>query len=108
MSSIFPDEPNDEEELERLPEDGETPFRPAQDDGGEAADEEEIREADSEPLDDTHQVTDTNLQAEEEYDEGLSGAAEADEPNVGNAVVGYDPTKDQRRRKPDDSDDEGM
>ena len=91
-----------------MPEDGETPFRPAEDDGGDAADEEEIREATSEPLDDTHQVTDSDLQPEEEYDEGLSGAAEADEPNAGNAVVGYDPAKDQRRRPMDDSDEEGM
>ena len=48
-------------------------------------------------LDDTHPVTDSNLQAEEEYDEGISGAAEALEPLKGDAVVGYDPSKDQRR-----------
>jgi hypothetical protein len=33
-------------------------------------------------LDDTHPATDTGIQPEEEYDEGLSGAAEAEEPHV--------------------------
>jgi hypothetical protein len=31
-------------------------------------------------LDDTHPSTDTNIDSMEEYDEGLSGAAEAEEP----------------------------
>jgi hypothetical protein len=31
-------------------------------------------------LDDTHPSTDTNIDPMEEYDEGLSGAAEAEEP----------------------------
>ena len=31
-------------------------------------------------LDDTHPATDTNIDPTEEYDEGLSGAAEAEEP----------------------------
>lgn len=51
-------------------------------------------------LDETHQATDsaTDLDSQQLYDEGLSGAAEAAEPNAGNAVVGYDPTKDQRKQ----------
>jgi hypothetical protein len=32
-------------------------------------------------IDDTHPATDTNIDPMEEYDEGLSGAAEAEEPN---------------------------
>jgi len=31
-------------------------------------------------LDDTHPSTDSNIEPSEEYDEGLSGAAEAEEP----------------------------
>jgi hypothetical protein len=87
-----PDEPTDEEKLEQLPEDGQTPFQPADpsrddalpaDAGGQPASD----------LDSTHPATDTNLQPEELYDEGVSGAAEADEPNTGNAVTGM--TDDQ-------------
>jgi hypothetical protein len=48
-------------------------------------------------LDDTHPATDSNLQPEEDYDEGLSGAAEANEPNQGNDVVSYDPDHDQHK-----------
>ncbi|MDB5169021.1 MAG: hypothetical protein JWO41_377 [Candidatus Saccharibacteria bacterium] len=61
-----PDEPNEEEKLEELPEDNGTPFSPPDD----AADK----------LDDTHPVTDTNIDPQEVYDEGLPGAAEAKEP----------------------------
>ncbi|HYH74679.1 MAG TPA: hypothetical protein VD735_01835 [Candidatus Saccharimonadales bacterium] len=89
--SIFPDEPSAEEQLDQLPNDGTTPFRPADDIGDDGAD-------------DTHQVTDTNLDPHEIYDEGYAGAAEASEPNAGNAVVGYDATKDQRRTTVSDDD----
>lgn len=74
-----PDEPNDEEELEELPEDGETPFRPSDD-------RDEMR------ADDTHPSTDDGQQPEELYDAGL----DVREPNAGNAVEGYDPAKDVR------------
>lgn len=106
--SIFPDEPVDEDRLEQLPEDGATPFRPADDVSGEATDGIERREASS-VLDDTHQVTDTNLDPDEIYQEGYAGAAEASEPNAGNTVVGYDPEKDQRRTHlSEDIDGKGM
>jgi hypothetical protein len=54
---------------------------------------------DASGLDDTHPATDTNIQLEEEYDEGISGAAEANEPNRHDAVIGYDPSKDHRQPK---------
>jgi hypothetical protein len=98
--SIFPDEPSQEEAMEQLPEDNETPFRPADDvpSGVPATDlDAPDRTEPAGGLDDTHQVTDTNLDPHEIYDEGYSGAAEASEPNAGDAVVGYDPEKDQRR-----------
>lgn len=52
-----------------LPEDNGTPFQPAADPAGGG-------------LDDTHQATDsaTNIDDHEAYDEGLPGAAEAEEP----------------------------
>ena len=73
-----PDEPNEEEKLEELPEDNETPFRPADP----VRDEGVVPDDNSQPptLDDTHPVTDTNIDPHELYDEGVSGAAEAEEP----------------------------
>jgi hypothetical protein len=85
-----PDEPNDEERLQELPEDNGTPFQPAgstRDDTG-AADDNDLQ-ADDNKLDDTHPVTDDGIDQQELYDEGLSGAAEAREPNAGNDVTGY-------------------
>ena len=89
--AVFPDEPNDEERKEKLPEDYDTPFRPADD----------IPD-DDDDFPDTHQVTDTDLDDDDEYDEGLEDAAGAHEPNSGSAVLGYDPSKDQRRKKQDE------
>lgn len=72
-----PDEPNEEEKLEKLPGDYETPFRPAP------------RRAD-----DTYPTTDTEQDETELYQQGI----DVREPNAGNRVKGYDPTKDQRLR----------
>ena len=71
-----PDEPNGEEELEELPDDYDTPFSVAY----EAKDA--IAGPDGEwymtdKLGATHPATDSGMQLEELYDEGLSGAAEA-------------------------------
>lgn len=65
---LLPDEPNNEEKLEQLPEDSETPFRPANSDS---------------QLDDTHPVTDSNMQEEEQYEGGVADAAEAEETSPG-------------------------
>jgi hypothetical protein len=95
--ATFPDEPTEEERLEEVSQDdGQTPFRPADDVPGSTV---EIEGFDREELDDTHPVTDaaTNIDEDEAYDEGEAGAAEAREPNAGSAVVGYDPSKDKRR-----------
>lgn len=86
-----PDEPNDEERLQELPQDNGTPFQPAtptRDDTGPVDDD---LQADDNKLDDTHPVTDTNVDPQELYDEGLPGAAEAHEPNPGDDVVDYTP-----------------
>jgi hypothetical protein len=94
--SIFPDEPSAEERKEKLDQDYDTPFRPADDTNDAGA------------LDDTHQVTDTNLDPHEQYEEGVSGAAEASEPNANSAVLGYDPSKDQRKQQADEPNNEGV
>lgn len=98
---MSPDEPNDEEQLEELPEDNGTPFQPADDadegtidpDANEEwpteSEESSIPSSERGGLDDTHPETDTGLIEAEEYDEGTSGAAEVGEPNTGDAVIGY-------------------
>jgi len=106
------DEPNDEEKLEQIPEDTEeTPFRPADDatyqdnqlqesvspirpaddvsDGSLATDDRKAVQPDVGDIDDTHPETDTNMEPEEQYDEGLSGAAKTGEPNVNDVTTGY-------------------
>jgi len=71
---MLPDEPNDEERQEKLPEDGETPFRPAD---PELDDTDRTSEggAVTQQLDDTHPVTDTDMQPGDEYGEGIANAA---------------------------------
>ena len=97
---LLPDEPNEEEQLEELPEDSGTPFSPPNLGTSDPADDNLDREVVEASLDDTHPATDTEVETEEWYDEGTSGAAEASEPNAGSAVLGYDPEKDQRRKQP--------
>lgn len=93
-----PDEPNDEENLEKLPQDNETPFRPAEPSEGEASTIPPESRAGEDILDSTHPATDTNLQPEEAYDEGISGAAEASEPKPNDDVISYDRDKDTREK----------
>lgn len=95
-----PDEPTDEERLEQLPEDGQTPFNeasPSRDPDAEADDDRQIEAR----IDDTHPATDDGVELDEYYQEGLESAADASEPNAGNAVVGYTPPAQSN----DDSDD---
>ena len=82
-----PDEPTEEERAEELPEDNGTPFQPADD---------------ATPIDDTHPVTDSNIQPEELYDEGVSGAAEGSEPNAGDTVVDFNPPSPNADAEADD------
>ena len=78
---MFPDEPTDEERLEELAEDNETPFRPADDN--------------TETIPDDHPQTDTNVQPEEQYDEGVSGAAEVEDDSSQSAVADYNPPEQE-------------
>lgn len=85
-------EPNEEERQERVPGEGGAPFGAADDVLGDPVLDEDQRNA-SVVLDDTHPVTDTDIEDGDVYDEGYAGAANASEPNAGNAVRDYDPTR---------------
>lgn len=93
-----PDEPYDEEQLEELPEDYETPFSPTRESKDMISAPGGMSFATSK-LDSTHPSTDSNIQLEELYDEGLSGAAEAEEPNAKDTVVGYNPLVNGNNRE---------
>ncbi|MBC7581622.1 hypothetical protein H7097_02005 [Aeromicrobium sp.] len=82
------DEPNAEERLEQLPEDGQTPFQPADP----TRDPDQPADSDGQPTtshNTTHPATDSGLDVQQAYDEGLDNAAELTEPNAGNTVTGY-------------------
>jgi hypothetical protein len=79
-------------------EDASTPFSPPTDPIDDASDDLDRRTREGR-LDMTYPETDTNIDSQEVYDEGLAGAAEAEEPNAGNSVVNYDPDNDQRANK---------
>lgn len=80
-----------------LPQDNGTPFSAPTDPTRDASEEDDLR-PDSGQLDPINQATDTNVDSHEAYDEGLSGAAEAEEPNAGDTVVNYNPEEDERRQ----------
>jgi hypothetical protein len=69
-------EPNDEEKQEQLPNDFSTPFSPPSG----------IQDS----SDDTHPEADTNVDSQERYDEGISGATGVDDPGS-RGVLGYTP-----------------
>lgn len=98
-----PDEPNDEEKIEELPEDLGTPFQSSDETPEARVLDADAIHPDQGKLSSTHPATDTNIQLEELYDEGVSGAAEAGEPNVEDEVIGYTPRRDNvsvRRQHP--------
>lgn len=85
-----PDEPNDEEAIEKLPEDYNTPFSPPDETSRDPAATFEDAATQRSSLDDTHPATDSNIEREEVYDAGLETAASVDEePNAGNTVVDW-------------------
>lgn len=92
---MFPDEPTDEERLEELAQDNETPFRPADLNPpvtGNTTDP--VVQAAGTDIPDDHPQTDTNMQPEEQYDEGVSGAAEVEDTSGQSAVTDYTPPKE--------------
>ncbi len=97
MGGVPPDDAVDDSTVPELPEDNATPFSPADPVADELGGTPQERAGELPQLDSTHQATDTNIQPEEVYEEGLPGAAEASEPNALDNVKGYDPEKDQGR-----------
>jgi hypothetical protein len=81
-------------------EDTDAPFGPPTDPIDDATTDLSVRQ-DSGQIDPTHQATDnaTDIDSQQLYDEGLAGAAEASEPNAGNAVVDYHPDENQRNQE---------
>ena len=97
-SVMPPDEPNDEERLEELPEDNGTPFGLPDDLNSEPDDEPKS------VIDSTHPATDTGVQPEEVYEEGISGAAEINESSTGHTILGYEkPDADNKPGKGEDN-----
>lgn len=85
-----PDEPTEEESQQQLPQDGQTPFQPADPPREDALPADNGGQPSTPPLDDTHPATDSGVDPQQQYDEGTAGAAQAQEPNTGN-VGGYTP-----------------
>jgi hypothetical protein len=90
-----------------LPEDNDTPFSPPDDAIADPPADSDVRQQQGK-IEPTNEVTDnaTDIDTHQEYDEGLAGAAEASEPNAGNAVVDYNPANDQRKQ--DQSEDSAL
>lgn len=92
-----------------LEEDNDTPFSPPtpppatdQDDNQMGSGEDnEVKD-----LDPTHPATDTGVQPEEVYQDGLSGAAGVNEPNKDNAVTDYNNPMVDDTNDLDEDDDE--
>lgn len=91
------DEPQEDKLGQELPEDNATPFSPPATPPGDSNDS-SGQVSQTPTLDDTHQVTDSNVDASEVYDQNMPGAAQASEPNAGNAVTDYNPEEDERRQ----------
>jgi hypothetical protein len=86
-NKMLPDEPNDEELLEKLPGDYETPFSiPKEIEQVNGPGKKTIKRP---VLDSTHPATDGGMESGELYQDGVSAAAGAAEPNHGSAVTGY-------------------
>lgn len=98
MNGVPADDYVDDSTIQPLPQDYETPFSPSKPVSDEAGGTPEERAEEVQKLDSTHPSTDTNIQPEEVYEEGLPGAAEAAEPNVADTVESYDPANDLRRK----------
>lgn len=88
-----PDEPTDEERLQELPEDNETPFQPADPNPSATGNTTDpvVASAGGSDIPDDHPQTDSNIEAPELYDEGISGAAETEDTSGQSAVVDFTP-----------------
>jgi len=98
MTSIQHLDPD--EDIQPLSEDNDPPFSLPDSPSDDANDDTFDRQTSGGQLDPTHPVTeaDGNADDHEAYDEGLSGAFEAEEPKD-SAVVDYNPDQDQRKQE---------
>ena len=90
---------NPDETIDPLAEDNDPPFSMPTAPAGDPDDHTDSKPEENQ-LDPTHPATDSesDLDLHEQYDEGLSEAAEASEPSAGNDVVkDYDPDNDDQR-----------
>lgn len=87
-----PDEPNQEERLEQLPQDGQTPFQPADPNPSVTGSSDPItQDITSADLPTDHPATDADLDSHELYDEGVSGATEVEDNSGQTAVTDFNP-----------------
>ena len=89
----MPPDTSDEERQEQLPEDNQTPFTPADPSRDPDAEPDSVRQVEEDKVPEDHPVFDnaSDIDFQEAYDAGTAAAAEAAEPNAGDAVVGYTP-----------------
>ena len=92
-----PDEPTEEEQLEELSQDQQTPFTPADPNPSTTGNTSDplVQADDAEEIHDTHPQTDVNIDSAELYDEGLSGAVEVEDSSAQSAVTDYTPPADK-------------
>ncbi|HEY1064148.1 MAG TPA: hypothetical protein VGE30_02500 [Candidatus Saccharimonadales bacterium] len=88
-----PDEPTDEERLQELEQDTETPFSPADPNPSATGNTTDpvVSATGTQGIADDHPETDTNMDLHEEYDEGIDGAAETEDQSGQSAVTDYTP-----------------
>jgi hypothetical protein len=87
--TVQPDESINEDRIEQLPQDGETPFQPADPNPSTTGNTTDplVQGTDTE-LPDDHPATDASMDETELYDEGISGAAEVEDQSNQSAVTG--------------------
>lgn len=96
-----PGEPTEEERLEELPEDNQTPFQPADPNPSPTGNTTDpvVGGTGGADIPDDHPETDTNIEKTELYDEGVSGAAETEDRSGQTAVTDYTPPPENNTTK---------
>jgi hypothetical protein len=91
-----PDEPTEEERLQELPEDNQTPFQAADPNPSPTGNTSDpvVAASGGSDIPDDHPQTDTNIEPAELYDEGVSGAAETEDTSRQTAVTDFTPPDD--------------
>ena len=94
----MPPDENEEERLQKLPGDNQTPYQPADPTSADPAGDDQNTSSSLSQMDDTHPQSDTNFDSTAAYHAGTdAGMGLGNAPSATNAVVDYDPANDQRR-----------